>query len=265
MKKLSKKEIYAQQGIAYVSGKIDAPLFGLIPPVLINGNGKLGVGVWTFSTLAGNRFYHVGSGSDCMDVAGTCPLSCPGCYAQTGRYNSDTVMQANARKTVLAKLYLSWLERAIIAQIDADHVRLLRIHASGDFFSAEYVDMWRRIALARPAVVMWTYTKYALAENAFYDVPNVNVVKSLIPGRGVNYGTCSYVMDAYDALRQAGESVYICRCGIDDAQHCVNCKGCTSHNYVLFVEHSTGYVAKSDPAYSALVDVIDAQASQQID
>jgi hypothetical protein len=35
----------------------------------------------------------------------------------------------------------------------------LRIHVSGDFYSAAYTDMWREICLARPEIVFWSYTR----------------------------------------------------------------------------------------------------------
>jgi hypothetical protein len=38
-------------------------------------------------------------------------------------------------------------------------VKTLRVHVSGDFFSAAYVKHWIRIAKACPHVDMWTYTR----------------------------------------------------------------------------------------------------------
>lgn len=37
--------------------------------------------------------------------------------------------------------------------------RAIRIHASGDFFSQAYFDMWIEIARENPNVEMWAYTK----------------------------------------------------------------------------------------------------------
>ena len=53
MKNTSKKATYAAFGIEYKEGKIFAPVFGWIAPLLIDGNAKLGKGVWTFSLLPG--------------------------------------------------------------------------------------------------------------------------------------------------------------------------------------------------------------------
>lgn len=173
-----------------------------------------------------------------------------------------SVIVSNAIKTYLARNHMDFVKRAIIAQIIADNIKLCRIHASGDFFSIEYVEMWRDIVKACEACVFWTYTKNTEAENAFNDFDNINIVKSVIHGFGFNFGTCGYILKVYRALKEAGKSVYICRCGIDKNQHCTNCKGCSKSEYVLFIEHSTGYKAEEDPLFEEVKAIIENQASQ---
>ena len=46
MKKQTKKEIYSEFGIEFDGKQIKAPEFGFIPPLLINGNEKIGHGVY---------------------------------------------------------------------------------------------------------------------------------------------------------------------------------------------------------------------------
>jgi len=263
--KETKQAIYARYGVQFdpKTGNILAPMFGWIRPLLIDGNSKLGKGVWTFSMLPGNFYHHVTVDGSPVEILGTCPCNCPGCYAQTGLFNTPDVKAANARKTALARMYLDFVKRAIMAQIKADKIKLLRIHAAGDFFSVEYINMWRDIIKATPGTIYWTYTKNPVAESAFDDLKNANVVKSLIPGMELNYGPCKYVMDAYKALKSMGKNVYICRCGIDKNQHCVNCTGCSKNEYVLFVEHSTKYKAEKDPLYQELVALIESQPPQK--
>lgn len=264
-KGMSKQQIYAAFGIEYdpKAGKILSPVFGWINPLLIDGNTKLGKGVWTFSTLAGNGLYNVYIDGAEYAVKGTCVCTCSGCYAMTGRYRMQTCIVPNARKTILARLHMEFVKAAIIAQIHADKIEYLRVHASGDFFSMEYVNMWRDIIQATPKTVYWTYTKVKEAENAFDDLPNANIVKSVIPGKGANYGHCDYILSCYDFLKEAGKSVYICRCGVDKNQHCTNCKGCSRNDYVLFIEHSTGYIAEKDPLFPVLKNVINSQVTPE--
>lgn len=256
---MNKKSIYAMFGIEYKNGKILAPLFGWINPLLVDGNSKLGKGVWTFSTLPSNNTFHVVINGLSFDVKGTCPCNCKGCYAQTGFYNMPSVLQSNAIKTILARDYAEFVKNAIIAQIIADNIKLCRIHASGDFFSNAYVEMWKDIVKACSDCVFWSYTKNADAEGAFDGLSNINIVKSVVHGYGFNFGTCEYVLKVYKALKDMDKDVYICKCGIDKNQHCTNCKGCSKNEFVLFIEHSTNYKAENDPLFDELKEIIASQ------
>lgn len=270
-KRTSKKDIYANYSIEFCRDggreKILSPIFGWIPPLLIDGNDKLGHGVWTLSTTPTNEEQTVIIDGVTMTVKGTCPLKCPGCYATTGNYRFKDVKASNARKTILIRLHLDFVQRAIIAQIKANKIRICRIHASGDFDpeTPAYITMWQNVIRACPECKFWSYTKNKDAEHAFDDLENMNMVPSIIPKIGLNYGRIEYILTAYERLRSGDESVYICRCGIDDNQHCTNCKGCSVHKYVLFVEHSTGYKAEKDPLYPQLVEVIESQPNVQED
>ena len=163
---MTKKEVYALYGIEYKNGKILSPL-GWVPPLLRDGNSKLGKGVWTWSTLPGTALYDVVINGKSYTVRGTCPCNCVGCYAKTGFYRMRSVLLGLGRRTILARDHMVWLERALIAQIQADHIKILRVHCAGDFFSFEYVQMWRHVALACPDTLMWTYTKNQDYEKAF--------------------------------------------------------------------------------------------------
>ena len=258
VKRLTKKDIYNLYGIEYDGNNhINSPL-GWIPLLLVDGNGKVGKGVYHYSTCPGNFMYDIVVNNMSYTVQGTCPCNCVGCYAMSGnytRYGYDNV----GMRTLIAREYIDFMRRAIIAQIKADNIKLCRIHASGDFFSAEYVNAWKDIIKECPDCTFWTYTKNKAAENAFKDFDNANIVKSLIPHIGVNYGHCDYILAVYKELKRQGKTVYICRCGIDKNQHCVNCKGCSVNEYVLFIEHSTEYKAEKDPAFNELKTIIENQ------
>ena len=151
--------------------------------------------------------------------------------------------------------------RAIMAQIIADGIRVCRVHVTGDFFSMEYINMWREIAQAFPGVVFWSYTKNPVAEHAFDDIENFHVVPSKIPGKGYNYGHCNYILALFDYLTKKGFRVFVCMCGFDDENpaHCDTCGACRTCDYVLFLEHSTNYNAKDDPLYPVLKALVLAQ------
>lgn len=257
--KTSKKAIYAKYGIEYKSGKIYHEHFGYIPEMLINGNSKIGQGIWHFSTLPTNQIFHAIVNNMSFDTKGTCPCSCVGCYATNGNYRFSSVTNSLAVRTWLVYNDLEFVKRAIIAQIKADNIEFIRIHASGDFFNMEYIEIWKDIIAECKKTTFWTYTKMREAENAFDGFDNANIVHSLIPHVGFNFGHCDYILNVYKTLKAQGKSVYICRCGIDKNQHCTNCKGCSKNEYVLFIEHSTEYRAENDPLFEELKSVIEAQ------
>lgn len=262
----TKTDIYKQYGIIYdrKADKIFNPFFGWIKPLLINGNDKLGRGVYTYSTLATNSFYDVTLdtiyGPAEYHINGTCPCHCDKCYATRGRYTFETVKQANARKTIISRNDIDWMIAAITAQVKAEHIRICRIHASGDFDSLEYIAAWKKIVADCSDTVFWTYTKNHVAEHSFDELPNINIVKSVIPGIGFNFGHCDYIIKAYNALKAIGKNVYICRCGIDKNQHCTNCTACSKNDFVLFIEHSTEYKAEKDPLFPVVKELIESQA-----
>ena len=153
IKKESKAEIFTRYGVKLENGKIQAPEFGWINPLLINGNAKLGKGVYTFSTLPTNKMFNVEINGKNYEIKGACPCSCAGCYATTGFYNMPSVMAANAIKTYLSRNHVEFVKNAIIAQIKAENIKLVRIHASGDFFDNDYISAWREIVKACPDCV----------------------------------------------------------------------------------------------------------------
>lgn len=248
MARVTKAQVYAAHGITFKADHIMDPDGRMVPLLLKDGNSKVGVSVLTWSLPAGAN--------------GTCNGTCPGCYALTGQYNRPNVKACLAYNLYLVNKYPDFVKRAIIAQIHANGTKEVRIHAAGDFKTArpaEYAQMWVDIAQACPETGFWTYTKMHEFESIFDGVENANIVKSIIPGHGFNYGHCEHIIRLYEILTAAGENVYICRCGMDKNQHCENCKHCLTSKYVLFLEHSTDYIAEKDPLYKTLCEIIDAQ------
>lgn len=254
----NKVAIYKEFGIEYKAGKILSPI-GWINELMIDGNAKIGKGVYHFSTLPGTGEFNAVINGQAYTVKGTCNCDCVGCYAKTGNYRFQSTINALAVRTIIAREYIDFCYRAIMAQIKADNIKTVRIHASGDFFNFEYIAMWLMIVNQNKDTIFWTYTKNANAENAFDSFENANIVKSVIPGVGFNFGHCDYIKNTFDDLKAAEKSVYICKCGIDKGQHCTNCKGCATHDYVLFIEHSTSYKASADPMYNELKTIIENQ------
>lgn len=266
MKRTTKKNIYAAAGIQYDSKtqKIYHSVLGWIRLPLINGNSKIGKDCYHFSTLAGTEAYTVYINLVKYEIKGTCVCDCEGCYAKTGRYPCQSVRDGLGMRTWLARNDINFLENAIAAQIIADKVEKIRIHAAGDFCSLAYLEMWQRIVARFPAVVFWTYTKVSAYEACFDCFDNANIVKSVIRGYGFNFGHADYIIKLYNLLKQAGKTVHICRCGIDHEQHCTNCTACSKCEYVLFLEHGTDYEPEKDPAFPAFIELVEQQEKEYL-
>lgn len=263
---MNKAAIYKEYGIEYKAGKIVSPV-GMIGPLLVDGNTKIGKGVYHFSTLAGSKEYTANVNGETVLVNGTCAGNCENGYCMRGNYNYQSCIDALAVRTIIAREHTEFCKAAVMAQIKADDIKTIRIHATGDFFSKAYLQMWIDIVAANPGTIFWTYTKEKAAENAFDRFENANIVKSTINGAenmngataGYNFGHIDYVIAIYNMLKDMGKSVYICRCGIDKNQHCTNCTACAKCEHVLFVEHSTGYNAAKDLHYNEIVSLIESQ------
>lgn len=92
-------------------------------------------------------------------------ITCPGaskcikgCYARTGLYNMPSVKNAQEKR-----LELTQDKHLFIAVIDTElrkrKVKVLRIHDSGDFYSAEYLDSWLTIIRLNKETHFYAYTK----------------------------------------------------------------------------------------------------------
>jgi hypothetical protein len=113
--------------------------------MLIKGNSKLGKQVYHFSLPA-----HVtcpGETTACASV----------CYAKNGFYNMNNVKES-------LRISLKRAKRAdfvakMIAAIGRRKIDVLRIHVSGDFYSAKYIRKWLAIARSCPHVRFYAYTR----------------------------------------------------------------------------------------------------------
>ena len=235
----------------------------LYPVPLVQGNTKLGNDVYHSSTAPTNKTITAcGKDGKTVSEKGTCPMSCKGCYGTTGNYQFNSSKYSLIMRTKLLKEYPEIYFHLIALQLENEDVKKLRIHAVGDFIPGESKGFYNVLKNCH-SVKAWTYTKVSDDNDIelLNTLPNCNVVKSIIPGYGFNYGHNAYIASVYYHLKRLGKSVYICRCGIDENQHCSNCDGCSDHEYVLFLEHSTGYNPRTDYGYEKIVALIESQNS----
>lgn len=114
-------------------------------PNICKGNAKLGPDIWTWS----------------LPAEATCPGATPACrdacYASQGTFLFRAVQELYDRNEQFSRtpFFVSWL----LSRLATNNVRTLRIHASGDFYDAEYVSKWDHIVRSAPGVQFFCYTR----------------------------------------------------------------------------------------------------------
>lgn len=261
MKSATKKAIQTELNLK-VFGSMVKINNDLYPLPLVQGNDKLGNVVWHSSTLPTNHTITAinPTTNETISACGTCPTTCEGGYCQTGHYNQNRNKFLLIKRTELLRKYPEIYFELVRIQLENEDIEKFRIHAVGDFLEHEikgYIELLPQF----PTLKAWTYTKCHNSDllDKLDSLPNMNIVKSVIHGYGYNYGHIAYIAALYYALKRMGKTVYICRCGIDKNQHCSDCNGCTNHEYVLFVEHSTGYNPETDYGYDKFVALVESQ------
>ncbi len=109
------------------------------------GNRKLGALIHSWSTPVDKT---------CPGASETC-LSL--CYARRGHYHSRRVQAALMKNLIIAKSkeFVPWMN----LQLRVQFVRVLRVHAAGDFFNGKYIRNWMKILRANPQVIAFSYTR----------------------------------------------------------------------------------------------------------
>ena len=140
------------------------------------GNSKIGKGIYSFSTLPGNENHLIYAKGELMtDIPGTCSKHCETCHKACYAFNSaqryhNTVIPAWGENTLLLRSgklkeemnkYLTRMNKG------KTKVEIMRIHVSGEFRSAEDIEMWNEIAKDHPETIFATYTKNYEAVDKF--------------------------------------------------------------------------------------------------
>jgi hypothetical protein len=139
-------------------------------PLIKLGNHKLGNKIAVFSLPA--------------------QITCPGattwcknnCYARKGRYLFSKVKIGLLRSLEQTK-QASFVENVVkeLNDLIKKHgIKAVRIHASGDFYSQEYLDKWKEIALQLPQLKFAAWTKSWMLD--FKNCPeNITIFYSMVP------------------------------------------------------------------------------------
>lgn len=160
-----------------------------------------------------------------------CKRICPGCYAAREQTRFPVVLKA--RESRYSASLSPTFTATIIKELNSlkTKPKYFRIHASGEFYSQEYIDAWAKIVSSFPHIIFYAYTK-RLAHFDFSSIsslPNFVLINSL-QFKGLNYGP----------LSSAPTGAFICpshtgsTCGLS----CTYCMSKTAQtNGVWFVKH----------------------------
>lgn len=183
------------------------------------GNSKLGNDMAMFNLPANKQI---------------CGRECPGCYAIREQKRYPTVLPARLERFEASK-------QDGFIDIIKDEIKSLktqpkhfRIHASGDFYSQEYINSWESVAKEFPKIIFYAYTKRKkdFDFTTLESLPNVVIINSF-HFKGLNYGP----------LNEAPQGAFICphqkgtdiQCG-KDCQWCMT-KGQADKQGVWFLNH----------------------------
>lgn len=137
---------------------------------LKSGNSKLAkhIGVW--SITAGME---------------TCGRVCAGCYAIKFQKMWGVVRDYNER------MYQHTLRDDFVDRLYVNpKFKYVRVHASGEFYSQEYIDKWVKIAEKHPHVIFYAYTKRLADGFDFSKITKLSnfVIHDSLVGDGINFG-----------------------------------------------------------------------------
>lgn len=169
------------------------------------------------------------------------------CYALVQqRMYQDTKAKRELNYYLLLN-YPEFMQEQIGAQLQHERTKrgkrfyTVRLHASGDFFSSQYIKFWERIAKDNKDFLFYGYSKtFGIFPEleTLNKLKNVNIVNSILPDNKINFGALEYCLKKFDELRKANKKVVLCPCGIDKRAKCgLTCTKCHWCEYCLIVEH----------------------------
>jgi len=116
--------------------------------VLTSGNKKLGSDlIWGFGLPSGRA-------SICAGMTATCRKHCYAVRTEQYRATAKIHYEKNLKLTRKKDFV-----RRMRAFLIAHHVRVVRIHTGGEFYSARYARKWRRIVRRSPRVRFFAYSR----------------------------------------------------------------------------------------------------------
>ena len=124
---------------------------------IVNGNSKLGKGIYAVNLLPGDTPLTLNNGTQLTNVAGSCAGCCSGCktdcYAvKDAKRHHTTVIKSQGGNTLLARYDRERFFADVQRFIDYNMVAAIRIHSSGEFLSYAYFTGWIDLIKRNPDI-----------------------------------------------------------------------------------------------------------------
>ena len=131
---------------------------------IVNGNSKLGRGIYAVNLLPGDTPLTLKDGTQLTNVAGSCAGACSACKADCYAVNDakryhNTVIKSQGGNTLLARFDRERFFADVQRFIDYNMIAAIRIHSSGEFLSYAYFTDWIELIKRNPAIKFYCYTK----------------------------------------------------------------------------------------------------------
>ena len=197
------------------------------PKGLAPGNSKTGISGTFFATVF---VWNLPAVASCLGASEWCLTHC---------YNADPrtdvfPIHEWTENWYWAKHHPERLSAQIKTQLaQAAHPTAVRVHSSGDFFSIDYVNFWRRLAEEHTSIAFWAYTRswanpeLLLALSELERMPNVHLFASwdqTMPPPPQGWRR-AYVVDTIEALSSVEDSFGFLPCP-EQVQALPNCASC---------------------------------------
>mgnify|MGYP003600063458 FL=1 len=160
-----------------------------------------------------------------------CNRACPGCYAAREQVRFPVILEARTKRLNASKD--TSFSTMIITELTSlkTKPKYFRVHASGEFYSQDYISHWELIAKEFPQITFYAYTKRM---NDF-DFSTLSALPNFVLINSLQFNKLNY-----SKLEDAPKEAFICPsskevlCG----ESCVYCMTKTAQaNGVWFIKH----------------------------
>lgn len=131
---------------------------------LVNGNNKVGKGVWCFNTLPGDEPLSTSTRGVLTNISGTCSGCCDGCandcYAiRDGKLHHNVCIPAWGKNTLIARNNIESMFDQLKNGLIKNKAKVLRWHSAGEIIDYNYLLHMVRLAVELPNIQFYCYTK----------------------------------------------------------------------------------------------------------